>query len=179
MLETENTFLVIIDVQGKLATMMHEKESLFENLRRMIGGAGVMGIPILWTEQNPGGLGPTIPEIKELLIGESVIAKLSFSCCGDRNFMAAMKDLNRKQALITGIETHVCVYQTAADLLDLEYEVHVVSDAVSSRTIDNKKIGLAKMKEAGTGVTGTETVLLELLRTAEDRRFKEILKIIK
>ncbi len=178
MLEVDNTLLVVIDVQGKLAQSMHEKAGLFENIRKLIQAAGVLGVPIIWAEQNPAGLGPTVGEIAELLSGKP-IAKVSFSCCGERRFVEELEKLNRRQVLLCGIETHVCVYQTAIDLLERDYEVHVVADAVSSRTAGNKDVGLAKMKDAGAGITSVETALFELLKVAEGDRFKAILRIVK
>ena len=178
MLEVENTVLVVIDVQGKLAQSMHEKDALFENIAKLIKAAGVLEIPIIQTEQYPKGLGPTVPEIAELLPGEP-ISKVAFSCCGEKRFVEAMEELGRKQVLLCGIETHVCVYQTAVDLLGSGYEVQVVADAVSSRTPGNKAIGLAKMKDAGAGITSVETALFELLKVAEGEKFKAILRIVK
>ena len=179
MLTTENTALLIIDVQGKLAQLMQGKEVLFENLQRMIRGAQILGIPIIWTEQNPKGLGPTIPEVAHFLSDYQPIGKLSFSCCGNEDFMRELRALNRKQILITGIETHICVYQTAMDLINLGYEVEVVADAVSSRTVENKEIGLEKIRDGGGKSTTTETALFELLKVAEGEKFKEILQIMK
>ncbi|MCK4626635.1 MAG: isochorismatase family protein, partial [Phycisphaerae bacterium] len=109
MLDIENTILVVIDVQGKLAQSMHEKAALFENLTKLIKAASVLEIPIIWTEQYPEGLGATIPEIAELLPGEA-ISKVAFSCCGEKRFVEAMEKQGRKQVLLCGIETHVCVY---------------------------------------------------------------------
>jgi len=179
MLTVENTALLIIDVPGKLAQLMQGKEVLFENLQRMIKGAQILGIPIIWTEQNPRGLGPTIPEVAPLLSNSQPIGKLSFSCCGNEDFMRELRALNRKQILITGIETHICVYQTAMDLINLGYEVEVVADAVSSRTVENKEIGLEKVRDGGGKLTSTETALFELLKVAEGEKFKEILQIMK
>ena len=179
MLMSENTVLIIVDVQGKLAHLMYKKEVLFENLQKIIKGVQILGIPIIWTEQNPEGLGPTIPEVAHLLSNNRPISKLSFSCCGSDCFMQVFKELNRTQVLIAGIETHVCVYQTAIDLLDSRYEVQIVADAVSSRTVENRQIGLEKMREAGAPLTSTETALFELLRVAEGAKFKEILAIVR
>jgi nicotinamidase-related amidase len=178
MLEVDNTVLVVIDVQGKLAQSMHEKADLFENIRKLIQAAGVLEVPIVWTEQYPEGLGPTIPEIAELMTGEP-IAKVAFSCCGERRFTEEMEKLDRRQVLLCGIETHVCVYQTAIDLLESGHEVHVVADAVSSRTAANKDIGLAKIKDAGAAVTSVETALFELLKVAGGEKFKAIINIVK
>lgn len=180
MLTVKNTALVVVDVQGKLAQIMDQKEALFANLEKMIKGIQVLEIPIIWTEQVPEKLGPTLPEFSELLTPSTKsIAKSSFSCCGHPPFMEAIQALGRQQVLLTGIETHICVYQTALDLLDSGYEVQVVTDAVSSRTSANKQIGLERMKAAGATLTSTEMALFELLRVAEGPQFKQIAKIVK
>jgi hypothetical protein len=179
MLKMENTVLSIADIQGKLAHSMYEKELLFKSVQKLIKGIQVLRIPIIWMEQNPKGLGPTIPEISNLLSDNQPISKMSFSGCRNDRFLQELKALDRKQVLIAGIETHICVYQTAADLVDLGYEVQVVTDAVSSRTIEDKKIGLQKMRDSGVSMTSVETALFELLKVAEGEQFKEIIKIVK
>ena len=179
MLTTEDTALVLIDIQEKLAPAMHNKEALFNNLKKMVKGARLLGLPILWAEQNPAGLGPTVPEIAELLPDQRPLSKFSFSCCGSEEFMQDLKAVNRKNMLVAGIEAHVCVYQTVADLIYRQFDVQVVADAVASRTPENKHIGLEKSKEAGAGITGTETVLFELLKEAKGDRFKEIINLVK
>lgn len=179
MLNIDNTVLVVIDIQGKLAALMHEKEAVYQNVNRLIKGAKSLELPILWTEQYPEGIGPTIPEIAETLEGIKSIPKMTFSCCRNDEFLSALEATGCKQVLVTGIETHICVYQTTLELLDAGYEVEVVADAVSSRTPANKTIGLDKMKTAGAGITGTETALYELLKIASGPKFKEILKIVK
>src|SRR4030043_102204 len=179
MLTSDKSVLVVIDMQGKLAQSMYRKELLFENVGKIIKGAQVLGIPMLLTEQNPKGLGPTIPEIADLVPGVRRIPKLSFSCCGDELFSKELSAIQRCQVLLSGIEAHVCLYQTTVDLVATGYEVHVVADAVSSRTAENRDIGLQKMKDAGASITSVETVLFELLRVAGGYRFKEILNIVK
>jgi nicotinamidase-related amidase len=179
MLKIENASLLIVDMQGNLAHSMYGKELLFRNVQKLIKGIQVLGIPIIWLEQNPQGLGPTIPEIADLLSDVRPISKMTFSCCQNDRFIQALKALNRRQVLIAGIEAHVCVYQTALDLVDLGYEVQVVTDAVSSRNVDNKEIGLQKMRDYGVGLTSVETALFELLKVAEGGRFRDILKIVK
>ena len=179
MLKIENASLLIVDIQGNLANSMYGKELLFKNAQKLIKGIQILGIPIICTEQNPKGLGPTIPEIADLLSNIQPISKMTFSCCQNDRFMQALKALNRKQVLIAGIETHVCIYQTSSDLVDLGYEVQVVTDAVSSRNIENKEIGLRKMRDCGVSLTSVETALFELLKAAEGEQFREILKIVK
>ena len=179
MLKIENITLLIVDIQGNLAHSMHGKELLFKNVQKLIKGIQILGIPILWVEQNPRGLGPTIPEIADLLSNIQPISKMSFSSCRNDRFVQALNALNRKQVLIAGIETHVCVYQTAAELVDIGYDVQVVTDAVSSRNIKNKEIGLQRMRDSGVSLTSVETALFELLKVAEGEQFREILKIVK
>ncbi len=179
MLKSEKTALIVVDVQGKLAQLMCGKQALFENLQKIIKGIQVMGIPILWVEQNPDGLGSTIPEVSELLVGITPVSKSSFSCCKNEHFIQSLNAANRNQILIVGIEAHICVYQTAVNLVEIGYEVEVVTDAVSSRTIENKKVALQKMRNAGVTMTSTEMALFELLEVAEGEQFKEILKIVK
>jgi nicotinamidase-related amidase len=179
MLEIENCCLVVIDVQGKLAQLMHDKESLFKNIQILIHAAKILNIPIIWCQQCPDALGPTIPQIAELLSGIEPINKASFSCCGCDQFNTKLKELTRKQILLCGIETHVCVYQTAIDLLRKGYEVEVISDAVSSRSLHNKEVAINTMSAAGVNVTTTEMALFELLKTADNPQFKQIAKLIK
>lgn len=179
MITTADTALVLIDVQGILVRVMHNKEALLDNVKKMVKGARILGLPILWTEQNPAGLGPTVRAIAELLPDKKPVSKFDFSCCGCEQFMKELKAVNRQNLLIVGIESHVCVYQTAADLVNLNFEVQVVADAVASRTLENKQIGLEKSKAAGAGITSTEIALFELLKIAKGDKFKEIIKIIK
>jgi len=180
MLTVDNTALLIIDVQGKLAQLMHQKEKLFANLEKIIKGAQVLELPLIWTEQVPEKLGPTSPELAELLIRSAQpISKASFSCCGVEPFVSALAQTKRRQVLVTGIETHICVYQTSVDLLAQGYEVQVVADAVSSRTAENRQLGLDRMHSAGAVLTSTEMALFELLRVAEGDKFRQISKIVK
>ncbi len=179
MLKTESALLVVVDVQGKLATLMHNKEEFFKNVVRMIEGAKVLDIPVIWNEQLPDKLGATIPEIKEALKGDAPLVKKTFSCCGNEEFLTRLKGLDRKQVLLVGMETHVCVYQTAQDLLAAGHEVFLVADAVSSRSIDNKEIGLETMRNLGARMTNVEMALFEMLETAEGDRFKRVIQIIK
>ena len=179
MLKNENTILVIIDMQEKLARIMHELERTVKNMQTLICGIQVFNIPIIMTEQYPQGLGKTIPEISQLLPEIRPIPKVHFSCCDNEDFIKALQATRRKQVLLSGIECHVCVYQTAVDLINANYEVHVVSDAVTTRIPENKSIGLNLMNSRGAVLTSTETVLFELLKIARGEQFKEISRIIR
>ena len=179
MLEIDNCSLVIVDIQGKLAQIMYEKELLFKNVQILIRATKILNIPILWCQQVPESLGQTIPEIKELLSDIEPINKSSFSCCRDEQFINRIRDFNVNQVLICGIETHICVYQTAIDLLSKGYYVNIIADAVSSRTLNNKKIALNRMAVEGIKISSVEMALFELLKTAKHPNFKEIAKLIK
>lgn len=178
MYKIEDTALVLVDVQGKLAEIVYKSEEMIDHLSRLIQGLKCLDIPIIWLEQYPKGLGPTHPKIKALLDGES-IEKMSFSCCDSELFMEALKKTGKQQLLIAGIETHICVYQTAIDLKERGYEVQVVSDAVSSRTKENVELALMRLRDEGIMLTSVEMILFELLRTAEHEQFKQISKIVK
>lgn len=179
MLKLNNTALVIVDVQGKLAQMMSDKETLFDNLQRMVKGAQVLGLPIVWMEQNPEKLGRTIPELTELLTDVEPLAKMTFSCAGSEAFMTQLQQTGCNNILLVGIETHICVYQTAVDLIQAGFNVEVVADAVSSRFAHNKIIGLDKMTSYGAKLTSTEMALFELMKTADHQAFRQIQKAIK
>lgn len=179
MLTIDNTALLIIDVQGNLAEVMYEKESLFGNLRKLVLGAKVLGLPIVWAEQIPEKLGKTITQLSELLPDINPIAKNTFSCMCNEHLQEAVAATGRRKILVCGIEAHICVYQTVRDLLGSGYQAQVVVDAVSSRTEVNKSIGIEKMRSHGADITSVETALFELLQVAEGAKFKEILKIVK
>lgn len=179
MFSPEKSVLVIIDVQEKLAPLMQEKETLLKNIQILIRTAQSMDIPILRSEHVPEKIGATVESIRRLLPTQKPIVKTSFGCCGEGSFPKALASLYRKQIIVTGIETHVCVYQTVAQLLDSSYKVQVVSDAVSSRTPENKEIGLVRMRSEGGVITSTEMVLFELLKTAEHSQFRNILDLVR
>ena len=187
MLEPNNTILVLIDVQERLTAVMHDRDALVTNLIKLVKGIQLLKVPILWLEQNPDKMGSTIPELSELLAGQTPITKMGFSCCGVEPFDTQLLNSGRKQVLIAGIETHVCVYQTAAQLIRGGYSAEVVADAVDSRSPTDKAMGLTKIqaagaRSAGSGqghVTTVETALFELMRTADHPAFRDMLKVVK
>jgi nicotinamidase-related amidase len=179
MLNCADTVLVIVDIQEKLVRAMPAREDLVLKARQLVQGARTLNVPVLYTEQNPKGLGPTVPEIAAVMPGVEPITKFSFGCCACEDFMRALQAAGRRNVLVAGIETHVCVYQTARELLEKGYHVEVAADACSSRTPQNKQTGLDKMRDAGAAITSVETALFELLKVAEGPLFKEILKIVK
>lgn len=179
MLDTDTTVLVVIDLQEKLVRPMHQADALIDNQHRLISGMLALGVPLLCTEQNPKGLGRTLPDIADLLGGVEPIGKNCFSCTYSEAFMEELRRLDRKNVLLAGIETHICVYQTALGLIREGYHVEVVADACSSRRAENNRIGLYKASNAGAEITSVETALFELLKIAEGPVFKEILQIVK
>ncbi len=179
MLDRTKSLLIVTDIQGKLASLMDERESLYRNAAILIDSMKILEVPILWIEQYPRGLGPTVPEIASHLEGFSPLPKTTFSSLRDAAIFTEFERLNRQQVILTGIETHVCIYQTAMDLLARGVEVHVPEDAVSSRTARNRRIGLDAIGRAGGCVTSVETALFEMLGIAEGEAFKKIIKLVK
>lgn len=179
MLDIGNCCLAVVDVQGKLAQLMHGKDALFKNIQILIQAAQILEMPILWCQQVPDALGPTVPEIAGLLTELEPTNKSYFSCCGAEKFNAELNALRIDQVLLCGIEAHICVYQTAVDLLAKGFVVDVVADAVSSRTLDNKRIALSRLAAEGANISSVEMALFELLRTAEHPEFRQIARLIK
>lgn len=158
---------------------MYDKHALFNNIQILIQAAKILDIPILWCQQCPASLGPTVPEIAQLLTDNEPINKAAFSCCGTERFNIRLNELARQQVLLCGIEAHVCIYQTAADLLRKGFSVDVIADAVSSRTPENKQIAINRMAAEGANISSVEMALFELLKTAEHPQFKQIARLIK
>lgn len=179
MLDQAKCCLVIIDVQGKLARLVHDKERLINNIGILIKIAKALEFSVIRCEQNPKALGATVEELEELLGGNKPIAKFSFSCCGNDDFNSALAEVGRGQVILCGIEGHVCVYQTAIEMLEKGLEVYVVADAVSSRTKENKDISLQRMASEGVKLCSTEMLMFELLKTSKHEKFKELARLIK
>lgn len=179
MLDRNTSMLIVTDIQGKLASLMFERDELYRSVGILIEGAKVLGMPILWVEQYPQGLGPTVREVAAHLEGLVPIPKKTFSSLRDPFILKAFEDFNRSQVILAGIETHVCIYQTAMDLLTMGIETHIPEDAVSSRTLQNKRIGLKKIIRAGGHRTSVETALFELLGIGEGEEFRKIIRLVK
>lgn len=179
MLAINDTMLILIDAQEKLFNAMSNKEELQKHTKNLVEGLKTLNVPVIVTEQNPKGLGPTLNELIETLPAYEPLEKKCFSCCQKPEIMQAVKNTARPNVLLAGIEMHVCVYQTCVELLEQGYHVEIVADAVSSRSEFNRRIGLKKCMALGAAVTCVETALFELLRTAEHEHFKAISKIIR
>ncbi len=175
-LDRERAALVVVDVQEAFRKAIPDFDDVAAATAKLVEGASAMGVPVVVTEQYPKGLGTTVAEVAEHLPeGTEPVEKLRFSAAAADGFDLGGRD----QALVCGIETHVCVNQTVADLLDGLEEVHVAEDAVGSRTADNKRIGLNKMEGAGAVLTSVETALFELLGGSDAAEFKQVQALVK
>ena len=171
--------LVVVDVQERLLPAIFEQQRVIQNAIRLIQGAGILGVPIFATEQYRKGLGPTVPEVAAAIPGFAPMEKVAFSACGAAGFIPALKQKKVSEAVLCGIEAHVCVTQTCQDLLEKGFRVFVAADAVSSRTPENYRLGVERMRAAGAVIVSTEMVLFELLQQAGTAEFKQILNLVK
>jgi nicotinamidase-related amidase len=180
-IEREKALLVIVDVQDALMRKMNQVvgEMVIRNIRILLAFAKEMAIPILITEQYPKGLGKTIPEIEMELELIHPIEKVSFSCCGVGAFNHQLNQLAKKQVILVGIETHVCVLQTADDLIQRGHEVYVAADAVCSRRKLDWEMGLRWMGKKGAMIPTTEIIAFQLLKEAGTEEFRRLSKLLK
>ena len=179
-LDAEKAVLVVIDIQARLVPAM--PQDVYLRLRDTVGmlveGAKLFSVPVVTTEQYPQGIGHTVPELAAACDG-TLVEKVSFGCCGEPNFLAALKQTGRSQVIVTGMETHVCVYQTVLGLLEDGYHVHLVRDAVCSRNKLDYLSGVASAVQAGAVATTAETVLFQMLKESTHDQFRSISKLIK
>ncbi|MFL6467311.1 MAG: hydrolase [Pyrinomonadaceae bacterium] len=179
-LDPKNCALVVVDVQEAFRTVIPQFEQIAVRISNAVRGFNLLGIPILVTEQYPKGLGPTVEEISlSLPEGTEVLEKKSFSACGYAPFRKILEQFDVNQIVLCGIETHVCVGQTAHDLLDVGFDVHVLTDCVASRFEHDREAGLSKMYGSGVDPSTVEMALFELLRDSGHDKFKEIQGLIK
>lgn len=181
LLDSANAILLVIDVQERLCAAMDPQtlQRLCANTGTLLQGAEELGVPVIYTEQYSKGLGPTLPELRQWAPAAPVVEKLTFSCCGNPDFLAQIRATGRKQVIVTGMETHVCVLQTVIGLLGEGYVVHVVQDSVMSRSPDNRQTALEAMAQAGAVPTSTESVLFQLLKVAGTESFRKLSKLVK
>lgn len=179
MFSRNNALLLIVDIQERLLPQINESQNLVKNTLALIECCKILNVPILITEQYPEGIGPTVSALASALDRFPKISKRTFSCCREPQFRKALKESGKKQIIIAGIETHVCVFQTTADLLKEGYAVEIITDAVGSRTAVNKLIGLDRMKTIGADISSVESSLFELLETSACAEFKQVLRRLK
>lgn len=177
-LNREDTVLMVIDIQERLVPVMKYKDQVIDNNKILIRATKELNFPVIATEQYPKGLGRTVPELLDLIEGDNVYAKNSFTAYTN-DVKEALKVFGKKNVLITGMETHVCVFQTVRDLINDGYSVFLVKDAVASRTKSNFLNGLDLMKSMGAVITNTETAVFDLLKVSGTPEFKVLSKMIK
>jgi nicotinamidase-related amidase len=180
-IQREEAVLVVVDVQDALMKKMNPgvAEKVVRNIRTLLAFARHLAIPVLITEQYPKGLGPTVSEIKAEVGSILPIEKVSFSCCGVETFNAKLSQTGRRQVMLVGIETHVCILQTADDLLQGGHRVHAVADAICSQSILDWKIGLRWMEKKGAMISTTEIIAFQLLKEAGTEEFRALSKWLK
>lgn len=177
-LNKEEAVLMIIDIQERLTPVMKYGQKVIDNTKVLIAAAKAMDIPVIVTEQYPKGLGRTVEDISSALKVAAVHEKMKFSACTEE-VNSTLSQTARKKVIITGMETHVCVFQTVRDLLGMGYDVFVAGDGVCSRTKENYRNGLSLMAQMGAVVTNTETILFDLMKESGTPVFKELSKLIK
>jgi len=180
MLDLNDCLVVIIDVQDRLVGMLNKQEPIVKATSILLNAANIMNIPAILTEQYPQGLGKTVFELTSVMDEcNEIIEKTSFSAVQTEEFINKLQQTGKKTIIIGGIETHICVYQTACELIESGYNVVVVKDACGSRSSDCFKTGIQLMKEAGAKISNVETVLFELLRTSKNPCFKAVQALVK
>lgn len=174
----EKTALIIIDIQERLLPVIDDGDELIRQVNILIDGARILGIPILFTEQYPKGLGATCTGVHKKS-DDVVIEKISFSCLGNDDFKKELKSLDADHLILAGAETHICVLNTALDAMKEGYTIHLVADAVSSRTQSNRHYGIERLRQSGAFICTTEMILFQLLQEAGTDVFKKISHLIK
>ena len=177
-LKRDETAFLIIDIQERLMPVISDKEDVFSNVNKLVSGAGILGVPLIVTEQYPNGLGHICKEI-EMPDNQEVIEKTSFSCFLSNAVKMKLQQQKTRTLVLAGVEAHICVLKTALDALKNGFEVHVVADAVSSRRRFDKEIALERMKQSGAFIATTEMILFQLMDVAGNEKFKQISRLIK
>jgi len=182
-LDRDTTVLLVVDVQEKLAAAMPPEtmEALVKNTTILLEAAKILGVKVVASEQYPKGLGPTVASLLPHLsaVGATPMAKTSFDACGDLAIARKLSDLAPRAVVVVGMESHVCVYQTARELVKRGYMTHVLGDAVASRREENRRLGLSLCERAGAVISGTETVVFDLLGEAGTDAFKSVSKLVR
>lgn len=178
-LDRHHTLAICVDIQERLLPHIHGNQELTRRAATLIRGLRVLDVPIVVTEQYTKGLGTTVPEIATALGIYEPIEKMTFSCCGNPDVEAAVLGNNRHHVIVFGIEAHVCVQQTVLDLLSQGQKVVVIQDCVSSRSENDARVAIERMRHAGAVISTMESVLFELLRTSGTQEFKSISALVK
>ncbi len=179
LIDAARSFLLVVDIQTNLLGHIAGGDGVVRNTRLLLEAAKVLGIPALLSEQYPKGLGPTVPEVAELFAPGAAMSKTSFACTGDEAMRRAFEAVGRRQPVLVGIESHICVLQTALGFKALGFDPVVVRDAVSSRTSANHAAAIDRLTQAGVAIATTEMVAFEWLTRAGTPEFKHIAKLVK
>ena len=175
----ENTIGLVIDIQEKLVPTIADKDQIIKNTICLLEGLKVMNVPIIVTQQNTKGLGPTIPEINKTIGNFSYIEKMTFSCYREPAFIRVLNRIGKRNVILMGIEAHVCILQTTLDLLYNNFNPVIVKDCIGSSDDQDKQVAVWRMRDVGSVITSCESILLELCREAGTDEFRELLKLLK
>ena len=178
-LKRQESMLLVVDFQEKLLAAFKEPDRFVQSCVKLIRFSKILGLPIVWTEQYPKGLGATVDEIKAELSDLEPVEKLTFSCFGEPLFVESLARHEVKQIMVCGIETHICVEQTVLDAIACGYQAHVVTDACASRNEADHRAGLRKMENGGAVLTCVETAMYEILERSDAAEFREVLQLVK
>jgi hypothetical protein len=178
-LDADHTGLLVVDVQEKLMKVMERRHQVTDNILKLLHLSQLYRHSIILTEQYPKWLGPTLPEITASIPTYELIKKMHFDCCSEDAFIERLYSKGLKKIIITGVEAHICIFQTCVSLLERGYTVHVPQDAIDSRTNENLHVGLELMNKAGAIITSTETIIYQILKKAGTDEFKKMLKLMK
>lgn len=178
-IQIEDTLAIMIDYQEKLVPVMKNKEQLIKNTKILTEGLKVLGVPLLVSQQYTKGLGMTIKELVDIIDDFHYYEKLEFSCYQEKTIMKYIKESNKKNILLYGIEAHICVMQTAIDLLEGNFNVILVEDCIGSRKDNDKQVAFRRLERDGAIVTTYESILFELTKVASNTNFKRISSLIK
>ena len=178
LLDAEQSVVIVVDIQPKFMAPIFEADRFLSRTKLLVSAAKLPVGPVLHTEQYPERMGGTEEEV-QALIGQPAFGKMAFSCCGSEEFMAALEKTGATQAILCGIESHICVNQTAHDLIDEEYDVVLATDAVSARTLEMHKLAVKRMRDLGVVTAHSESILYEWMGSADHPKFKEALQLVK
>lgn len=178
-LDRDSCILVVVDVQEKFRPVVFEFDRVVNNCGKLLDGFRIMDLPVIVTEQYPKGLGSTVAEIREKMGKTPVVEKTAFSCLGEEGFKDILEKTGRRQVVLAGIESHVCVINTVLDLHDEDYQVHLAVDAISSRSRRDYKLGVKRAIQEGARIASTEMILFQLLKNANAREFRKVQDIVK
>ena len=178
LMKTNDTVLLIIDVQEKLINSIKNKDTMIKNCIKLISASKILGVEIIFTEQNPSRLGKTLEDLR-IDSNDKIFTKMSFSCCQCKDLINMFKRNRIRNILISGIETHVCVQQTSIELIGMGFRPFVTVDAISSRNLIDHNVAIKRLENSGIVLTSTEACIFELCKTSDRKEFKQISKLIK